>query len=360
MSKYYDIKDDIKAYPDAWAYIIWSKRGPGKTYSTLRYMIENDIRFVFMKRTIDDVNLMCKRLEGADPGENDLSPFSPLNRDFNWDIYPFIINSKGLAAFYHAELGDDGELRPKGKLLGWCIACASVSRFKGFSMDAADYLIFDEFIPKNYERVAKGEGDSVLDLYMTIKRDRDKRGREPLKLVLLANATDISNPMFKVLELTDTVAQMDILDTEYTYLESGIMLHFIQGDFDTEEVPEVKTGIEKHMEGTQWGDMAFSGHFSYNDFSCIGRTSLKGYRPVCSISYKRDNYYIYVKDNQYYMTHSKHNSDKIYNLNRENDQKLFYIDYDLDLREACINDCMIFETYTMYDLIVNYKKFFRL
>ena len=33
---YYDIRNDLKRFPDAWCYLIWSSRGPGKTYSTLR------------------------------------------------------------------------------------------------------------------------------------------------------------------------------------------------------------------------------------------------------------------------------------------------------------------------------------
>ncbi len=52
--------------------------------------------------------------------------------------------------------------------------------------------------------------------------------------------------------------------------------------------------------------------------------------------------------------------DRIYNLKVENDQKAFYIDWVLDLEEASINNRMIFEQYTMYDLIMNYKSFFKL
>lgn len=358
--KYYDIRNDMEAYPDAWCYLIWSKRGPGKTYSTLRMCIEDSKKFVFMKRTIEDVNLMCSRMEASeDPNDNDLSPFSPLNRDFNWNIYPFIISSRGLAAFYHGEVGDDGKLHPVGNLLGWIVACSAVTKFKGFSMDAADYLIFDEFIPKPWDRINKKEGDSVLDMYETISRDRIKRGKKELKLICLANATSLNNPMFNTLDVVDIAAEMDITDREYTYTEDGTLLHFIQGDFDiTEET--VKTGIQKRMEGTQWGVMAYGGHFGYNDFSSIGRTSLKGYKPVCSCSYKKDNFYIYMKDGQYYMCKSRHNSDKIYNLNRENDQKLFFQEEVMELREACIEGKMIFETFTMYDLIVNYKKYFTL
>ena len=34
--KYYYFPDDLERYPDAWCYIVWSRRGPGKTYSALR------------------------------------------------------------------------------------------------------------------------------------------------------------------------------------------------------------------------------------------------------------------------------------------------------------------------------------
>lgn len=302
---------------------------------------------------------MCARIQKTDGDSDDeVSPFAPLNRDFGWNIYPFKIE-EGLAGFYHGEIDDKGHLQPVGSILGWIIACSAVTKFKGFDMSAADYLIFDEFIPKPWERVNHTEGDSVLDLYMTIRRDRLKRGRPDLKMLCLANATNLNNPLFNTLEVIDYAAEMDILDREYTVLDTGIMLHFIPGDFDEDEEVE-KTGIEKHMEGTPWGEMAFGGHFAYNDFTCIGRTSLKGYSPVCAISYKKDNYYIYRKEAQYYMCKSRHQGAKVYNLNRETEQALFYIEQLLDLREECINGKMLFETFTMYDLIMNYKNYFKL
>ena len=52
-AKYYDIRDDLAAYPLAWCYLIWSKRGPGKTYSTLRMCIEDNKIFAFMKKNDD-------------------------------------------------------------------------------------------------------------------------------------------------------------------------------------------------------------------------------------------------------------------------------------------------------------------
>ena len=42
------------------------------------------------------------------------------------------------------------------------------------------------------------------------------------------------------------------------------------------------------------------------------------------------------------------------------DSQLFYLEHQIDLRNETINDKMIFEQYSMYDLIVNYKQFFSL
>ena len=36
---YYHFKKDVLVYPSAGMYVVWSRRGPGKTYSFLRYMI---------------------------------------------------------------------------------------------------------------------------------------------------------------------------------------------------------------------------------------------------------------------------------------------------------------------------------
>ena len=56
-------------------------------------------------------------------------------------------------------------------------------------------------------------------------------------------------------------------------------------------------------------------------------------------------------------TRSNHYSFE-YDLNKENDQKRFWLENGIDLRCECINGNMLFDTYTMYDIIVNYKKFF--
>ena len=84
------------------------------------------------------------------------------------------------------------------------------------------------------------------------------------------------------------------------------------------------------------------------------------YIPIVSYIYKKKQVFIYQKDNFFYATNAKSDKVPVFNLSRENEQKRFFNEYVIDLRCACIEDRMQFTDFTMYDLIVNYKKIFRL
>ena len=56
--KYYNFMDDLQEYSDAWCFMVWSKRGPGKTYGTLLGALEEKHRIIYLKRLKDDVNLL--------------------------------------------------------------------------------------------------------------------------------------------------------------------------------------------------------------------------------------------------------------------------------------------------------------
>lgn len=355
--KYYDIRDDMKLFPDAWCYIVYSKRGPGKTYSSLRYMIEENKIFTFIKRTNKDVEFMCAGTSTSKKKiEVNVSPFKPLERDLGpkFAIRAFKIQD-GFGAFWR--INEEGE--PFGNPVGYIISLNAIKDIKGFDLSECDFIIFDEFIPKPWERVRKTEGDSLLDLYMTLQRDKRDRGLGEIKLICLANATSISNPLFITMALVDIAAEMNIKEIAYNYNEyRGIMMHqIISEDPDSDEE---KLGIQKAMEGTEWGVMAFGGKFGYNDFSSIGHINLKNYKPVCAFTYKSTTAYIYMKDGIYYACSAYNKKCKMYDLNRENEQKKFYLDYGLDLRYECIDDKFVFDKYSVYDIIINYKEYFKL
>ena len=261
---------------------------------------------------------------------------------------------KGIGSFHQRD--PEGN-NPIGDALGYVFSLNAIGDIKGFNYDA-DFLIFDEFIPKQWERVNRKEGDQLLDLYKTLDRDRIHRGLKPTKLVCLANATEINNPVFSVLEVVDIVAQMDDQES-FTYYDRGIFIRKVNNPGFMEE--EEKHPMYEALKETQWGQMALNGSFAYNDFSLVKGMSLKGAQPYCSIIYKRRQYYIYTKGAKYFATTSPYNQPKtVYNLDKESEAARYWLEVGFALRLEAVEGNVYFKTYTLYDVIFNFKKIFRL
>lgn len=349
--KYYYFPDDLERYPDAWCIVVWSRRGPGKTYSALRYAYEEKIPIIYTKRTKHDVDTICA---GAGRGI-DLSPYSPIKRDAGYHIEAQLIDT-GLGAFYD-NFDEDG--KPAGAPFSYCVALNSMKTIKGFDLSLCDWLLLDEFIPQAGEIVKHKEGEMLLDMYMTIARDRALRGRGDLKLILFANAENISTPITNELSIVDNIMELQASGDTHLYLEDrGILLHHItEEEYPIQE--EFKSGIYKGMIGTPWFDKAFGGQFSNNDFSNVGRVNLKNYQPVTGWTYRNHPCYVYTKDGRFFFTSSRCDIE-LYDLDKENDQKRFYRDFVVDLRIATYENLCVFQKYSFYDLIVNYKQFFKI
>lgn len=347
---YYHFGQDLEDYPDAWCYIVWSKRGPGKTYSSLWYSYWNDIKVLYMKRTNDDVKRICMHKDDAD-----FSPWVPINRDKGTDIIPEMLD-KGIAAFYHSEEGN-----PTGPPIMYVASLNSSKTIKGFDLSQCDWIILDEFIPMAGEVVKHAEGEMLLDLYMTVSRDRQKRGRKPLKLVLFANAEEISTPITNELEVVDTMAEMEASGASIYYdSDRGILYHHIT-DIEVPLSEEEKEGIYNAMQGTKWHAKAFGGSFANNDFSNVKRLSVNKAHCQVKVRYKQTDLYVYLRDDgKYYMCDipSKNFNDE-YDLNLENDRSRFFADYLMDFKEYTIQDMMKYQRYSMYDLIMNFSKIYR-
>ena len=355
---YYHFAKDLKEYPNAGMFAVWSRRGPGKTYSFLRYCIDNRIFFIYMKRTNDDVELLCTGADNPDL-KVDADPFVPLNRDFGWNIKPKLIpKQKGLGAFY--DCNEEGA--PVGAPLGLIVSMAKIKSIKGMDMSKASFICFDEFIPQSTEVVRRKEGEAFADFVMTVMRDKIKRGQR-LQLVLFANAEEISTPLTNAFELVDDMAELAFRrESHYYNKDRRILYHHIT----QQEIPltpeELNSDMFVLMKGTAWAQKAFFGDFANNDFSNVLNMSIKNMTCIHKIDYKNKEFYIYRRpaDNMKYMCFSKGPYKYEWDLNKENHQKLFWIEYGQELRVDCIEDKMKFQKYTMYDLIMNYKKFFNI
>lgn len=353
---YYDIENDVDDLSgDFWVYIIIGGRNTGKTYSSLKSCYLQGRKFVFVKRTLEDVALICDQKKQENEPDADFSPFKSINRDLDINVRAYRIK-KGIGGFYDCD--EDGQ--PKGLPIGYIVSLSGVSKVKGFDLSDCDWIIFDEFIPQPWERINRREGEQLLDLYKTVSRDREHRGKKALKLICLANATKISNPVCNILEITDKLVDMQIGKASYYKdMERGIFVHQIKDNAAFME-EEAKSKIYKAMAATDWGRMALNNEFGYDDFTAVKHSNLKNYIPMFGVKFRSKTYYIYNKEGEFYMCLAPSKVQRIYNLKVENDQKALFIDWIIDLQEASIDGRMIFEQYTMYDLIMNYKTFFKL
>ena len=350
---YYNFAEDLDAHPDCWCYIIFSGRNTGKTFSVLKVMYDRDYKFGFTKRTNEDVDILCKSDSQQGGARFNLSPWTAIEREYPEIQVKASKVMKGIGAFHKR----DPEGEAIGFPIGYIYSLNAIGDIKGFNQEA-DFLIFDEFIPKPWERVNRHEGDQLLDLYKTLDRDRIHRGLPATKLVCLANSTEINNPVFSILEIVDLVAAMDN-EPEYLIVDRGIMIRKI-GNTAFKEVEE-KHPMFEALKNTKWGQMAMDGSFAYNDFSLVQNVSLKGATPYLSFTYKNKEYYVYLKNGMYYACSSRFNQNKPhYNLDKETEQQKYWFDYGYELRLEALEGKMLFQTYTLYDVIFNFKRIFRL
>ena len=339
--RYYNCEEDFILYPSAWLYVAYSARGAGKTYSFLRYCIQNKKTFLYLKRTQIDIDLISRQ---------EFSPFKPLMRDYGWKIEQEKLYD-GISAVYKI-VGEEKEL------CGYCLAMSAVHKYKGFDLSEVSFMCLDEFIPQLTERVNRKEGELLLDLYMTVSRDREARGEEPLKLCLFANATELFCPITDTLRIIDDISEMNARGIEFRFDEERkILLHRI----DYSESANENSAIYNAMKGTQWGEMAFGGQFSYNDFSKIKKVPLKGFVPYVEVWYNRMPYYIYRHKHNglYYMCTSPAKCQYIYDMEIESDQSSFYDTWVIYLQNELNDGNMFFSNYSCYNFIRNYRRIYK-
>lgn len=359
---YYDFdKMCLQQFPNCWCYIVVGARNRGKTYSCLKNRVLNKEKFIFIKRTNLDVNQMAAggnvHNQKLDMDfEFDLSPFADINDDMGWNIQARKIID-GLGGFW--EFNDDNELTSK-KPLGFIFSLNKVAKYKGFGgLRECKYMIFDEFIAAPWERISQEEGNQTMDLYKTVSRDREHRGKPALKLVCLANANDISNPIFNTLDIVNDVCDM-INGGEHIRVTRGICIQLVEDNEEFYQV-ESETQIYKAMYDTEWGKMAFDNEFSRNDFTHVRKhINLKNAIPVFSLKYKHETYYCWNRHGTYILCYAKHNSPVTYDLSIEADIRRFYFSELFKLIDATASNKCEYKTYKMYHLIFHFKEMFKI
>ena len=239
-------------------------RGTGKTYGTLKTAYIENKRFILMRRTQAQCDLINKP---------EFNPFKALNNDTESNAVVKSISK------YNAKIVEETE--DDERILGYTCALSTIANMRGFDASDVELLIYDEFIPEKHERAIKNEGSAFLNAYETINRNREIKGEKPLQVLCLANAFNIANPIFLELGLVGRCEKMKNVGQEiFIDKERGVCVVLLQKS----KISKAKadTALYRLSSGS-YADMALSNDFVYNNSDNIKSMALKEFKLLCTV-----------------------------------------------------------------------------
>ena len=238
-------------------------RGTGKTYSAIKYAVENKIKFLFMRNSQTQVKRLMK------PQYN---VFNKYNTDTGADIQVKKDEDTGI---YIDKQREEAEL-------GYLSALSTFSNFRGGGM-SVDWIIWDEFIPERQERLVKDSATVFLNAYETLSRNRELEGEKPIQVLFLANSNRLDNPVFVELGLVREAEKMTKKGLQYKInRERGYMIIFLNESPISKKKQD--TALYKLVgEQSSFYRMSIENSFNLEDTEMVRSMPLKEYNPLVNV-----------------------------------------------------------------------------
>ena len=167
---------------------VFGGRGIGKTYGMMeRIDTAHRGECFFMRRTKTEWDIIT---------DERMNMFASYNQDHG-TAFRFDVN-KGIA-----------EIKENDDFIGLSAPLSTFSNLRGFdNFGGINIMYYDEFIPERHKAKIRNEHEIFLNVYETINRNRELKGRKPVKCVCFANSNDIKNPLFMGLNLITMAEKM--------------------------------------------------------------------------------------------------------------------------------------------------------
>lgn len=298
-------------------------RGTGKTYGALKHAYLTDTRFMLMRRTQAQCDLINKP---------EFNPYKAICDDISASISVKSLSKYN--ALIYENMGDESY-----KTLGYTCALSTIANMRGFDASDVSLLIYDEFIPERHERALKNEGSAFLNAYETINRNRELKGSDPLQVLCMANAFNIANAIFLELGLVGIAEKMQIKGQElFIDRQRGILVVMLNNSSISRK--KADTALYK-LAGGSYADMALKNDFIYNDNSFIKSKPLSEYRLICSVG--EISIYKHKSKREFYISEHRTGSAPIFKSDEVNLLK-YRKQFGLKLYGAYMRGNIIFES----------------
>lgn len=260
--------------------VVIGGRGTGKTFNVLKTAIESRRKFMLMRRTQAQLDMINKK---------QFSPINPVARFIGVDI-----ETKPISKYNSAYILDEKEI-------GYTCALTTVSNMRGFDASEIDLLVYDEFIPEKHERPIKFEGTAFFNAYETMNRNRELTGKRPIQIVLLSNSNDIYNPILAEIGIITKVFNMAKCGKTYSIDTEKKIGVFLLSDSPISKQKQ-NTALYKISENSDFVEMAINNNFCGVDDESVKPQNLKEYKPLANVG----ELYLYTHKNSGVVYVSKH------------------------------------------------------
>lgn len=269
---------------------IWGGRGTGKTYGILKYLVEEQRRFVLMRSLQKQSDMM------SIPQFN---PFKQYNADTYSNINPCKLG-RDFSAFYNCEIDEEGRNQPVGDILGYTASLSTIGNLRGFGASDVEVIFYDEFIPEKSETPVRNACYSLLNGYETINRNRELQNKPPVQLVCASNSENVASDIFIKLGLVRKASEMAEKGQEICFLtDRGILLI----NLCMSEISQRKADTALYRMVGRESDfykMAVSNSFYNLDYSDVQVKPLNEYRPMVTVG--EITIYEHKSKMEYYVT----------------------------------------------------------
>ena len=319
--------------------VIIGKRQIGKTYNVLKYMLDNDKRFILLRGVKTELD-MLKR--------NANSPFEKI-KGYEHRII-FESETEYTATISRFDKLEDSETEIKTPI-GMASALSSIGRIRGFNGDIYTDVVYDEFIPESHLLKVRNGDDAFLNMYTTVSGNRELENRPPLRVWLLANSNNLDNDILKALKITDIVERMSLRGEEARMIkERGILILLPDSEVIIEK--RKKTALFKAVGGdSKFAKMAYGNEFAYNDYTDVDTKPLKEYKPLIRIG--SIIIHLHKANKTLYVTEKMNCKTKHVYPDTDYGRMTFIKDYP-EIKAAYLRGRIVFQNMTVKNEFLNY------
>lgn len=246
-------------------------RGIGKSYGVLKTLYEEQIPFIYMRRTqsqLDAVTIPA------------LNPYNQICTDTGAMICSEKMG-KYTIGFYTGSKNDDGIIHPVGDPFAIGIALSTFAAIRGLSAERYEVLLFDEIIPERHERAIKEEELAFANALESLNRNRELTGRDPLKVIMLSNSNTLNSRIISALGCMDMLERMSKRGDTYKVINNDIAII----RYEDSPISQRKAGtvIYRVLKNKDFQNMSLDNEFAAADFEQVGHKPLQEYNYIVSV-----------------------------------------------------------------------------